>query len=118
MSPRMPGLASWAALGAAFCLWTVRPQCEVEHVAGMNALPTLCAARSALPTLCAALQDAADATNPSSLMAAAASNSSREYTDAARSIIVAIAANRSREVSAAVGCVVLSAYAENNTQVS
>ena len=57
-------------------------------------------------------------TNPVSLLAAAGSNSSAQFTAAARSIIVAIAANRSADVASAVGAVVITADAANNTQVS
>ena len=64
------------------------------------------------------MQEGVDTTNPESFAAAASSDSSTQYADAARSIVVAIAANRSTEVSAAAGSVVLTAYAQNNTQVA
>ena len=64
------------------------------------------------------MQEGVDTTNPESFAAAASSNSSAQYADAARSIMVAIAANRSTNVSAAVGSVVLAAYDTNNTQVA
>ena len=64
------------------------------------------------------LQDGVDVTNPVSLLAVAGSNSSAQFTAAARSIIVAIAANRSADVASAVGSVVIAADAANNTQAS
>lgn len=64
------------------------------------------------------MQDGVDVTNFVSLLAAAGSNSSAQFTAAARSIIVAIAANRSADVASAVGAVVITADAANNTQAS
>lgn len=64
------------------------------------------------------MQDGVDVTIPVSLLAAAGSNSSAQFTAAARSIIVAIAANRSADVASAVGAVVITADAANNTQAS
>ncbi|CAK0783756.1 hypothetical protein CVIRNUC_006955 [Coccomyxa viridis] len=72
---------------------------------------------AALTPVGAPSQDGVDVTNSVSLLAAAGSNSSAQFTAAARSIIVAIAANRSADVASAVGAVVITADAANNTQV-